>query len=158
MPPWPAPNTMNTSYRVRDIMTAPAVSIPHTASLLEAALALRSSSIRHLPIVQGKQLVGIITDRDIQRCAPSRLMPISEEQYNAIFEDTPLTRVMTRDPHTISPDALLSEAASILQNGKFGCLPVVENDELVGILTRTDLMAVLSRLLSCESPLPRTED
>jgi len=149
-----APNKMTTSYTVRDFMTAPAVSLPHTARLVDAALALRSSSIRHLPIVEGNRLVGIITDRDIQRCAPSRLVPITEEQYNTIFETTPLARVMTRDPQTISPDAPLSEAASILQGGKFGCLPVVEKGELVGILTRADLMGVLLRLLSGESPLP----
>src|SRR5260370_16560216 len=96
---------MTTSYTVRDFMTAPAVSLPHTARLVDAALALRSSSIRHLPIVEGNRLVGIITDRDIQRCAPSRLVPITEEQSNTIFETTPLAPLMTPDPPTLPPSS-----------------------------------------------------
>jgi CBS domain-containing protein len=148
---------MTTSYRVRDFMTSPAVSLPQTARLLDAALLLRGSAIRHLPIVDGKQLTGIITDRDIQRCAPSRLIPISEDRYNSIFEDTPLSAVMTRNVRSISPETLLSEAASILQSARFGCLPVVENGELVGILTRADLLSALARLLTGEFPPPQID-
>jgi CBS domain-containing protein len=139
---------MITAYYVRDFMSSPAVTMPVTARLLDAAMTLRSSSIRHLLIVDGNRVVGIISDRDIQRCAPSRLVPITEEKYNSIFENTPLTRVMTREPQSISPDTLLADAVAILQEGKFGCLPVVENGNLVGIITRHDLMAALLHVLN----------
>lgn len=142
---------MNKGYYVRDFMSSPPVTIPATARLLDAAMTLRSSAIRHLLIIDGNRVIGIISDRDIQRCAPSRLVPITEEKYNAIFENTPLASVMTREPQSISPDALLADAAAILQEGKVGCLPVVENGNLVGIITRYDLMAALLHVLNGEN-------
>jgi CBS domain-containing protein len=144
---------------VRDFMTAPVKSISHKARLLDAALVLRSKGIRHLPIVDGDHLVGIITDRDIQRFAPSLLSKITPEEYNAIFENTPLERVMTRDPMTVAPDTPLCEAAGILREQKLGCLPVVEKGRLVGILTVTDLLGVLVHLLNGTDPRqPPDED
>ncbi len=147
---------MTQEYLVRNFMTAPAKSIARDARLLDAALALRSTGFRHLPIVEGERLVGIITDRDINRFAPSLLIKISPEEYNAIFENTPLERVMTRDPLTVTPDTPLREAAAILQEKKLGCLPVVENERLVGIVTVTDMLGVLLRFLTAAEPSPVT--
>ncbi len=147
---------MTQEYLVRNFMTAPAKSMARDARLLDAALALRSTGFRHLPIVEGERLVGIITDRDINRFAPSLLIKISPEEYNAIFENTPLERVMTRDPLTVTPDTPLREAAAILQEKKLGCLPVVENERLVGIVTVTDMLGVLLRFLTAAEPSPVT--
>jgi acetoin utilization protein AcuB len=83
---------MNNEYLVRDFMTAPVTSISHDARLLEAALTLRRTGFRHLPVVQGERLVGIISDRDVHRLAPSLLSKITAEEYNAVFENTPLER------------------------------------------------------------------
>jgi len=135
-------------YLVRDFMTAPVTGIQQDARLLDAALVLRRSGFRHLPIVDGDRLVGIITDRDIQRFAPSLLGKISQEDYNAIFENTPLERVMTRDPATVTPATPVSEAVAILYNKKLGCLPVVEDGRLIGIITITDMLNLLHRLLA----------
>lgn len=138
---------MSEEYLVRDFMTAPARSIPHDARLLDAALILRSAGFRHLPIVDGDRLVGLITDRDIHRFAPSLLSKITPEEYNAIFENTPLKRVMTRNPMTVTPTTPLREAASLLHENKLGCLPVVEDGRLVGIITVTDMLGVLVQFL-----------
>ena len=147
---------MNDEYLVRDFMTAPAKSISHSARLLDAVLILRSTGFRHLPIVDGEQLVGLITDRDIQRFAPSLLRRITQEEYNEVFENTSLERVMTRNPLTVTPATPLREAAALLHEKKLGCLPVVEDRRLVGILTVTDMLGVLLRLLtrSAAQPLP----
>ena len=149
---------MNDEYLVRDFMTAPAKSISRDARLLDAALMLRSTGFRHLPIVDGDRLVGIITDRDIHRFSPSLLSKITPEEYNAVFENTPLERVMTRNPLTVTPTTPLRDAAAILQEKKLGCLLVVEEGRLVGILTVTDLLGVLLRFLTRaaqESPVER---
>ncbi len=138
---------MDDEYQVRDFMTAPAKSISRSARLLDAVLILRSTGFRHLPIVDGERLVGVITDRDIQRFAPSLLRRITQEEYNEVFEDTPLERVMTRNPLTVTPATPLHEAAALLHEKKLGCLPVVEDGRLVGILTVTDMLGVLLRLL-----------
>jgi acetoin utilization protein AcuB len=133
---------------VRDVMSQPVVTVEPTTLLLDAAPAIRSSSIRHLPVMKEGRLVGLISDRDIQRCAPSRLIPISEDEYNAVFASTNVGRVMTRDPISVAPDATLLSAISLMQQSRFGCLPVVEGETLLGILTRSDLVDTLQRLLS----------
>lgn len=139
---------MSTAYLVRECMTSPVTSIANSANLLEAALLLRRSGFRHLPVVDDDGcLVGIISDSDVLRAAPSLLSKITEEEYNAIFETTPLERVMSRRPLTVTPATPLREAAAILIGKKLGCLPVVEGGRLVGILTVTDMLRVLYRLL-----------
>ena len=147
---------MSEKYLVRHFMTAPVKSIQRDATLLDAVLLLRSTGFRHLPIVDGDRLVGIISERDLYRVAPSLLVNMAAVEYNAVFENTPLDRVMTRNPVTVTPTTPLREAATILHKQKLGCLPVVENGHLVGILTVTDLLAVLVRFLvraSRESPV-----
>ena len=134
---------------VRDYMTSPAASISKGARLLEAALTMRRSGFRHLPIVEeNEKLVGIITDRDIQRFAPSLLGNISQEEYNQIFEETPLEKVMTKNLFTVTADTPIVDAASILHDKKLGCVPVVEGERLVGIITVTDMLRLLNDLLS----------
>lgn len=132
-------------------MTSAPVTVEPTTTLLNAALTMRSNSIRHLLVVDGLKLVGLISDRDIQRCAPSRLIPVTEEIYNAVFESNSVDRIMTRDPACISPDAPLADAIALMQQSRCGCLPIVEQDELVGILTRGDLLDALDRILKGKS-------
>lgn len=129
-------------------MTCAPISVEPNTQLLDAALALRSNSIRHLPVVEGTKLVGLISDRDIQRSAPSRLIPITEEGYNAVFERNTVDRIMTRDPICIAPDAILADAIVLMQQSRCGSLPVVQGQELVGILTRGDLLDALHRILT----------
>lgn len=138
----------NKEYIVRDLMSAPVVTAEPGTLLLDAALLLRSSAIRHLLIVEGTQLVGILSERDVQRCAPSRLIPITEDGYNAVFANTTVERLMTRDPKFVASSSPLLGAMAVMQQGKYGCLPVVDDGELVGILTRSDLMDALHRLLT----------
>ncbi len=129
-------------------MTTPVVSISSKTSLLDAALLLRGSATRHLPVVAEGRLVGLLTDRDLQRCAPSRLIPITEDAYNEVFAKTLVERVMTRDPQTVSSATPLKVAVSQMQQTKYGCLPVVDDGTLVGILTRGDLIDTLENLLN----------
>lgn len=145
---------MPEEYLVRDCMTSPVLSVTQDARLLDAALTMRRSGFRHLPIVEGDRLVGIVTDRDIQRFAPSLLSKITPEEYNEIFENTPLSKVMTRHLLTVTPFTPLREAAIILNEKKVGCLPVVEGERLVGIVTRNDLLGLLVRLLE-KLPAPQ---
>ena len=141
---------MHENYLVQDIMTVSPVTIESTAKLLEAALLLRSSSIRHLLVVEDEKLVGILSDRDLQRYAPSRLVAITEKEYNAVFEGTLVGRVMTQNPRTIAPTATLLEAIVVFQELHHGCLPVVEGERLMGIITRWDLVEAFRQVLSGE--------
>jgi CBS domain-containing protein len=138
---------MPEEYLVRDYMVSPVTAVPETTSLLDAVLLMRRSGFRHLPVVNGERLVGIITDRDLSRLAPSMLGKPSPLEYNEIFENTPLAKVMTRNPITVTPDSRVLDAVAILHHKKLGCLPVVENGRLVGIITVTDMLGLLLRVL-----------
>ena len=87
---------MSDKYIVRDFMTTPATSLSQNACLLDALLTFRRTSFRHLPIVEGGRVVGIISERDVQRFSRSRLSNVSEEEYNNVFQNTLLKDVMTR--------------------------------------------------------------
>lgn len=132
----------------RDIMTREVTTVNQDAKLIEAALLMRSSGFRHLPVVNGTRLVGLLSDRDVLHASPSVFEKISPEEYNRIIESIPVEKVMAREPVTIRPDTPLVEVAKIMHERKYGSLPVVEGDnQLAGILTTTDLLGLLGNLL-----------
>ena len=132
---------------VREFMTTEVTALQETDTLLDATMIFVRASFRHLPVLRGKQLVGIITERDVKQFAPSLLTRISAEEYNQVMETTPISRVMRQDPLTARPDQSVFEAANTLFTRRIGSLPVVENGELVGIITTTDMLGLLVRLL-----------
>lgn len=150
---------MSKAMVVRDIMVSAVTTLEETAFLIDAALILRRTGFRHLPIVNGERLVGLLSDRDLYRFAPSLLTNITPEEYNRVFETTPLNRVMTRDVLTVTPDTPIEEAVALLHSKKLGCLPVVEGEKLVGMVTVSDMLEVLYRILlpAEEQPLAPPE-
>jgi len=132
---------------VRDFMTTDLMTVQETDTLLDATMFFVRSTFRHLPVVRDRQLVGIITERDVKQYAPSVLSGISAEEYNSIMETTTISRVMTRTPLTVRPDQSVLEAAKLLYAKRLGCLPVVQDSELVGIITTTDMLKVLTHIL-----------
>lgn len=133
---------------VRNYMTTSVTTLQQEATLLDAALLIRQTGKRHVPIVDGEnRLVGIISDRDVARMAPSMLGNITPEEYNHIFETTPITRAMTRTVLSVAPDTRIEEAVTLLHAKKIGALPVLEDGRVVGILTTTDMLGLLHQLL-----------
>jgi acetoin utilization protein AcuB len=129
--------------RVGDYMTKDPITVEEDASMKEAMLLLRAHHIRHLPVAMGKLLIGLVSDRDIKRAAPSILSGIDKSEFEQLMEDTPVSRIMTREPFTVSENTPLIEAVQILIEKKFGSLPVVDGKELVGIFTEIDALKVL---------------
>ena len=134
--------------QVSDFMTTEVTSLQENDTLLDAAMVFVRSPFRHLPVLRDKKLVGIISERDVKQFAPSLLSRTTAEEYNQIMETTPISRVMIKNPVTLRPDQPIFEAANLLYSRRIGCMPVVENDELVGIITTTDLVGLLIRILS----------
>ena len=132
---------------VRVFMTTEVTSLQETESLLDARMVFVRSSFRHLPVLKGKALVGVVTEHDVKAFAPSLMSGVKPDEYNRLLETTPVSRAMTREPLTVRPDQPIFEAAALLYDRSFGCLPVVENGELVGILTTTDMLRLLMRLI-----------
>ncbi len=126
---------------VRDFMTADPTTLGPDEPLLQAVLTVRSLSIRHIPVVKDGQLVGLITDRDLARASPSILGRTSPDEYNQVFQANTIDRVMVKNPTTINANALLGDAVQMMQENKWGSIPVVDDSgALVGILTKGDVM------------------
>lgn len=132
---------------VREIMTKDVVSVQDTDTMLDAAMIFARSSLRHLPVLRDKTLVGVFTERDMKRFAPGVLSGVSAQEYNAVLETTPISKVMTRDPMTLTPSQEVPAAVELFCAKRFGCMPVVENGDLVGIVTTTDLLRLMARIM-----------
>ena len=132
---------------VRDFMTKDVTTLQETDSLLDARMVFVRSSFRHIPVLRGRQLVGIVTEHDIRQHSPSLLTGVAQEEYNRVLETTPVTRAMTKEPVTVLPDQAVFEAAQVLYSRHFGCLPVVEKGELVGIVTTSDMLRLLVQII-----------
>ena len=132
---------------VRDYMTPNPQTLDVQSTLLDAVLMMRRSELRHIPILESGQVVGILSDRDVARFAPSILVTLTAQDYNRVFEETPVAKVMSRKLVNTTPDTPLSEAVHVIYSQKLGCLPVLERDQLVGIITVTDMLRALHELI-----------
>lgn len=133
---------------VGEYMTRDLITVSEDTSMKEAMLLLRTHHIRHLPVANGKVLVGLVSDRDIRKASPSLLSGIGKNDYEQVLEDTSVGRIMTREPFTVTETTTLADAVSVLLEKKFGSLPVVDGDELVGIFTEIDALKILLRQLN----------
>ena len=128
---------------VGEYMTRDPITVLEDASMKEAMLLLRTHHIRHLPVTKGKVLIGLVSDRDIRKAAPSLLSGIDKSDYEQVLENTPVARIMTREPFTVTESTSLSDAVSVLVEKKFGSLPVIDGQELIGIFTDIDALKIL---------------
>ena len=126
---------------VRDSMTPKPITITVQESLQGAMELMAMKRIRHLPVVDGTgKLIGMVTDRDLRRVAPSPLFGGDAEKAGAQLEGTTVERVMIRSPATIGPQQRLQDAMKLMVEKKYGALPVVDGARLVGIITPIDVM------------------
>lgn len=126
--------------QARDIMQAHVVTVSPDTSLAQAQRLMQDNRIRHLPVVSGTKLVGIVTDRDLRNASPSQATTLTKGEINDQMDTTPIETCMTRDVVVISPEDPVVDGARRLLAGTFGCLPVVEHGQLVGIITDIDLL------------------
>jgi acetoin utilization protein AcuB len=133
--------------KVEDVMTREVVTLGPDDCLRDAVNAVQRNRIRHIPIVEESRLVGIVTDRDIKRATPSLHGGASQDDFNRTLDDLTLAHVMTRDPLTVHPGTSVKDAVALLIDRKYGALPVVDQDRLVGILSDLDLLRLLHTML-----------
>ena len=134
---------------IEDVMSRSVVTLKPEQTLRDAIDLLRSKHIRHLPVVEGGKLVGIVSDRDVKRTTPSLVGGIERDEYDEALDATKVSRFMTRDPITVSPRTGLKAAVAIFIERKVGALPVIGPDgALAGIVTEIDLLRVLHGMLA----------
>lgn len=126
--------------KVREIMTADPITVDPETPVFEAQNLMRSKRIRHLLIVEGGRLVGMITDRDIRLNLPSKATSLSVWEVNYLLARLTVGSTMTKAVMVVSPDWDVAPAARLMLQHKIGALPVMDGETLVGIVTETDLL------------------
>ena len=133
---------------VNDSMTREVVVLSPETTAAEALAVCRERRVRHLPVLEAERLVGIVSDRDLRSAAPALGDPGRVEALGKLR----VSEVMSRDVVSARPDDPIEEAANEMRERRIGCLPVVENDALVGIITSSDVMEALVQLMGAHEP------
>jgi acetoin utilization protein AcuB len=118
---------------------------------------LREKNIRHLPVVDGKKLIGLVSNMDIRKAEASPATSLEIRELHYLLDKLTVGEIMTRNVITISPDISVEEATTLLHDNKIGCLPVVEDGNLVGILTENDVMEILIEVMGMKEKGSRIE-
>ena len=125
---------------ISHIMTKTVVTVNLNDDLTQVVDKLKENSIRHIPVVNGKKVVGIISRTDINRLTFGALFEGQEGSDEAVLQMLTIPQVMTAKPKTVSSTTIIRDLADIFSKEEFHALPVVDNDELKGIVTTTDVI------------------
>ena len=134
---------------IEEIMIQDILTLAPTNTVSEALELMKSKKIRHIPIVTSEQaVVGIVTDRDLKEVIPSTLI---FEKDTSVY-NIELSTIMTKNPMVGHPMDFVEESAIIFYDNQIGCLPIVSNNKLVGIITETDLLYKYIELTGAHQP------
>ena len=139
--------------RVREIMQTKIVQISAEERLSTVEDIMTLGRVRHMPVVRGGQLVGVVSERDLLRASLSNLTSFGSEQRRAFLHAVEIAKVMSSPAITVSPDASVTQAARVMAERKIGCLPVIDAGRLIGLITETDVLRFFAGI---ESEVERT--
>jgi CBS domain-containing protein len=108
---------------------------------------MKLKRVRHLPVLDGERLVGLVTQRDLFLAGVSSVLQFRRNTQKEWLGHIRIAEVMTRDLVTVAPEADAETAVAQMIEHKIGCLPVVSGGKLVGLLSETDLLRYLQRIL-----------
>jgi acetoin utilization protein AcuB len=131
--------------KVRELMSGGPITVGVDTPVFDARQTMMKERIRHLLVVEGGRLVGIVTDRDIRLNLPSQATSLSMWEVNYLLAKLTVSKVMTKSVIIIGPDQDASEAARLMLEHKIGALPVLEGEHLLGIITETDVLRAFAR-------------
>ena len=143
--------------QVRDLMTVELVTIGEHESLNLAEEMMQLARVRQLPVIEDQQLVGLLTQKNLMKAQVSSIVGLEEEESKEINQSIPVGAAMITDVMTIGPDDPALEAAERLKANKVGCLPVVDNEHLVGMITETDFLQLVIKALRDNTPPERAQ-
>jgi CBS domain-containing membrane protein len=135
---------MNKRTPVSEIMTKKVITLSKGDSLEKAELLFKSKKIRHIPVVTGKAIIGMLSYTDLLRISFADAVDEDEEYVDSVvYEMFSIEQVMARNLVSVSSSTSIKEVAEILSKKEFHALPVVDDNVLVGIVTTTDLINYL---------------
>lgn len=133
---------------VKDLMTTQVFTLLESDTLYTAKQIMEMARVRHVPIVDAEDaFVGLVTHRDMLALAVSKLSEIDQSTQDELDAGVPLKEAMRQDVATVSPSTALRDAAQMLLEHKYGCLPVLEGRKLVGIITEADFLRLTISLM-----------
>jgi len=142
---------------VRKKMKKDLITITRDERMTMARKIMKEKNIRHLPVVDGKKLVGLLTNMDIRKAEASPATSLEIRELHYLLDKLTVGEIMTRNVISISPDISVEEATTLLHDNKIGCLPVVEDGNLVGMLTEDDVMEILIEVMGMKEKGSRLE-
>lgn len=140
-----AKKAISKAIRVADWMTEGVLAVEIFDSIAVARRLMAKHRVNQLPVVDNDRLVGIVTDRDIRDAYPTSLMINRAEEIDRFAEKITVEEVMTHDVFVVRPDTGLPTAVGLLRRHRIGALPVLKDQKLVGIITRSDILDFVLR-------------
>ncbi len=124
---------------VKDWMTRDPVTVTDETSMMKAIHLMKQNRFRRLPVMHQNHLVGIITDRDLKEASPSKATTLDVHELYYLLAELQVKDIMTRNPLTVSSEETVEHAAQLMLENTISGLPVVDDGQLVGILTQSDV-------------------
>ena len=131
---------------VREVMMSNPVTLKPGDTLDLANDIISLGRIRHIPVVEDGQLVGLLSERDLMGAAATKIFQLKQKRKSALIKTVLIKDVMKKRVISVKPDTPIKAAAHLMADKKIGCVPVIENGELVGLLTTTDILRYVERL------------
>ena len=125
---------------VREVMMASPVTLKPDDTLDLANDVISLGRIRHIPVVEEGTLVGLLSERDLMGAAASRIFGLKQKNKSALLKSVLIKDVMKKHLVTVKPQTPIKEAARLMAEKKVGCLPVLSDGNLVGLVTTTDIL------------------
>lgn len=128
---------------VSQIMSKNLATLNPTQSLYDAEELFKEHGIRHIPVVEGKKIIGVLSYSDLLKISYASVEDGEETVDTIVYDAFTIPQVMAKAPLTVASDTTIKEVAEILAKQTFHSLPVVDNNELIGIVTTTDILNYL---------------
>jgi acetoin utilization protein AcuB len=138
-------------------MQSRVITVKPKTTLPEAMKLSAERGVRHLPVVDGAELVGIVSDRDLKRAMASSATSLERHELTYLLEKLNVEEIMTRPVVTIGPIFPVEEAARLMVKEKISALPVTEGGRLIGIVTETDVLELFVRAMGAGEPSSRLD-
>ncbi|MFU2163657.1 CBS and ACT domain-containing protein [Streptococcus pluranimalium] len=124
---------------VKDFMTAKVIYVSPDTTVAHASDKMKGQELRRLPVIENDRLVGLVTENTMADAMPSKATSLSIYEMNYLLNKTTIRDIMIRDVITISQNASLEDAVYTMMKHKISVLPVVDNEQLYGIITDRDI-------------------
>jgi acetoin utilization protein AcuB len=142
---------------VGDVMNSKVTTVTPATTLPAAIRLVGERGIRHLPVLDGDLLVGIVSDRDLKRAMASPATSLSVHELGYLLDKVTVAEIMTRAVITVPRMFAVEEAARIMVKEKISALPVTEGGRLLGIITETDVLELFVRAMGAGQPSSRLD-